>query len=155
MRSFRFLPFRSVRLHREKWIGNECFGFGRTPKIAFQKNLVLVTGFVREPLAFAKLRRQKALPPLGLRNQVFPRELEPCEGVWDQFPRRAGALQGPPTSPNLTSGSSGKPRPRGSKRLGRTRDPQAGLGHSESLVPLSLTVFHQQHISTHTLSLNS
>ena len=45
-----------------------------------------------------------------LKNQVFPRESEPYKGVWDQFLRRAGALQGPPTSPNLTSGSSGEVR---------------------------------------------
>ena len=38
--------FRSVRLHKEKRIGNECFGFDWTLKIAFQKNLVLVTDFV-------------------------------------------------------------------------------------------------------------
>ena len=40
------MPFLSVLLHKEKWIGNERFGFDLTPKITFQKNLVLVTGFV-------------------------------------------------------------------------------------------------------------
>ena len=62
------LPFPSICLHKEKQIGNECLGFDRTLKIAFQKNLVL---------------------------GVFLHEVEPCECVWDQFLRRSGALQGP------------------------------------------------------------
>ena len=36
---------------------NECFGLDQTLKIAFQKNLELVTGFVLEFLAFAELQR--------------------------------------------------------------------------------------------------
>ena len=40
------LPFPSICLHKEKQIVNECFGFDWPPKIAFQKNLALLTGFV-------------------------------------------------------------------------------------------------------------
>ena len=39
---------------------------------------------------------------------MFPHESEPCEGVWDQFPRHAGAFLGLPTLLNLTSGLVGK-----------------------------------------------
>ena len=40
------MPFPSIYLHKEKQIVNEHFGFNWTPKITFQKKLVLVTGLV-------------------------------------------------------------------------------------------------------------